>query len=56
MVRVLIVLVVIAIRVAEIVLAVLDGVSVRLVVESGRPIIIFSERKLGPSSKSIGLT
>ena len=46
---------VIAVRTAEIVLAVLDGISI--VVESRRFIVlIFSQRQLGPTRDSISLT
>ena len=52
MIRVLIVLFVIAVRAAEVVLAVLDGVSI--VVESGRLIIIvLTQRKFRPTSEPI---
>ena len=54
-VRVLIILFVVTVRAAEIILAVLDGVSI--VVESGRSIIvIFLQGKFGAASKSIGFT
>ena len=51
---IIIVLLVIAVRAAKIVLAMFDGISV--VVESGRLIIVLSQRQLRSTPESLSLT